>query len=259
MKKVQKVRKSGITFAPEAGTQRMRDVINKNVTEENILKSTRMLFEGGWTNVKLYFMIGLPTETDVDIEGIAELSQKVLDEYFAIPKEERAKNINITTSTSSFIPKPFTPFQWAKQDSREEIVRKQDILKATIKNRKIKYNWHDNRSSYLEGVFARGDRRLLPAVLEAVKSGCRLDGWDEEFKFDKWMQAFEKCGINPDWYLRERSYDEVLPWDHLSLGVTKEFFMRENEKAKRGETTPNCHEKCAGCGATSFKAGVCYE
>lgn len=259
MKKVQKVRKSGITFAPEAGTQRMRDVINKNITEDNILKSTRMLFEGGWTNVKLYFMIGLPTETDADVQGIADLSQKVLDEYFAIPKEERAKNINITTSTSSFIPKPFTPFQWAKQDSREEIVRKQDMLKASIKNRKIKYNWHDNRASYLEGVFARGDRRLLPAVLEAVKSGCRLDGWDEEFKFDKWMQAFEKCGINPDWYLRERSYDEILPWDHIDLGVTKEFFIRENEKAKRAETTPNCREKCAGCGATSFKAGVCYE
>lgn len=259
MKKVQKVRKSGITFAPEAGTQRMRDVINKNITEDNILKSTKMLFEGGWTNVKLYFMIGLPTETDSDIEGIADLSQKVLDQYFAIPKEERAKNINITTSTSSFIPKPFTPFQWAKQDSREEIVRKQDILKATIKNRKIKYNWHDNRASYLEGVFARGDRRLLPAVLEAVKMGCRLDGWDEEFKFDKWMQAFEKCGIDPDWYLRERSYDEVLPWDHIDLGVTKEFFKRENEKAKRGETTPNCREKCAGCGANSFKAGVCFE
>ena len=259
MRKVQKVRKSGITFAPEAGTQRMRDVINKNVTEENILASTRMIFEGGWTNVKLYFMIGLPTETDVDIEGIADLSQKVLEEYFAIPKEERAKNINITTSTSSFIPKPFTPFQWAKQDSREEIVRKQDILKATIKNRKIKYNWHDNRASYLEGVFARGDRRLLPAVLEAVKSGCRFDGWDEHFKFDKWMQAFERCGINPDWYLRERSYDEILPWAHIDIGVTKEFFMRENEKAKRGETTPNCREKCAGCGVTSFKAGVCFE
>lgn len=259
MKKVQKVRKSGITFAPEAGTQRMRDVINKNITEDSILKSTKMLFEGGWTNVKLYFMIGLPTETDVDIEGIADLSQKVLDQYFAIPKEDRAKNINITTSTSSFIPKPFTPFQWAKQDSREEIVRKQDILKATIKNRKIKYNWHDNRSSYLEGVFARGDRRLLPAVLEAVKMGCRLDGWDEEFKFDKWMQAFEKCGIDPDWYLRERSYDEILPWDHIDLGVTKEFFKRENEKAKRGEVTPNCREKCAGCGANSFKAGVCFE
>ena len=259
MKKVQKVRKSGITFAPEAGTQRMRDVINKNITEENILKSTHMLFEGGWTNVKLYFMIGLPTETDADVEGIADLSQKVLDEYFSIPKEERAKNINITTSTSSFIPKPFTPFQWAKQDSREEIVRKQDILKATIRNRKIRYNWHDNRASYLEGVFARGDRRLLPAVLEAVKNGCRLDGWDEEFKFDKWMQAFEKCGIDPDWYLRERSYDEVLPWDHIDIGVTKEFFKRENEKAKRAETTPNCREKCAGCGANSFGAGVCFE
>ncbi len=259
MKKVQKVRKSGITFAPEAGTQRLRDVINKNVTEENILSSTRMLFEGGWTNVKLYFMIGLPTETDADIEGIAELSQKVLDEYFAIPKEERAKNINITTSTSSFIPKPFTPFQWAKQDSREEIIRKQDMLKASIKSRKIRYNWHDNKASYLEGVFARGDRRLLPAVIHAVKSGCRFDGWDEHFRFDKWMKAFEECGIDPDWYLRERSYDEVLPWEHIDIGVTKAFFMRENEKAKRAETTPNCREKCAGCGITSFGAGVCLE
>lgn len=259
MKKVQKVRKSGITFAPEAGTQRLRDVINKNITEDSILKSTRMLFEGGWTNVKLYFMIGLPTETDTDVEGIAELSKKVLEEYFAIPKEKRAKNINITTSTSSFIPKPFTPFQWAKQDSRAEIVRKQDILKASITNRKIRYNWHDNRTSYLEGVFARGDRRLLPVILEAVRSGCRLDSWDEEFRFDKWMEAFSKLGVDPDWYLRERSYDEVLPWDHISIGITKDFFMRENEKAKRGETTPNCREKCAGCGANSFKAGVCFE
>ncbi len=259
MKKVQKVRKSGITFAPEAGTQRLRDVINKNITEENILNSTKMLFRGGWTNVKLYFMIGLPTETDEDIQGIADLSQKVLEEYFAIPKEERAKNINITTSTSSFIPKPFTPFQWAKQDSREEIVRKQDMLKAAIKSRKIKYNWHDNRASYLEGVFARGDRRLLPAVLTAVKNGCRFDSWDEQFRFDKWMQAFEECGIDPDWYLRERSYDEVLPWDHIDIGVTKAFFMRENEKAKRAETTQNCRQGCSGCGITSFGAGVCFE
>ncbi len=259
MKKVQKVRKSGITFAPEAGTQRMRDVINKNITEDNILKSTKMLFEGGWTNVKLYFMIGLPTETDEDIQGIADLSQKVLDEYFSIPKEERAKNINITTSTSSFIPKPFTPFQWAKQDSRAEIIRKQDMLKAAIKSRKIKYNWHDNRASYLEGVFARGDRRLLPAILTAVKNGCRFDSWDEHFKFDKWMQSFEECGIDPDWYLRERSYDEVLPWEHIDIGVTKAFFMHENEKAKKAETTRNCRESCAGCGITTFGAGVCFE
>lgn len=259
MNKVQKVRKSGITFAPEAGTQRLRDVINKNIKEEDILTSTKMLFEGGWTNVKLYFMIGLPTETEEDILGIASLSQKVLDQYFAIPKEERAKNINITTSTSSFIPKPFTPFQWAKQDTREEIIKKQDILKSTITNRKIKYNWHDNRASYLEGVFARGDRRLLPVILEAVKSGCRFDSWDEHFRFDKWMESFKKCGIDPDWYLRERSYDEVLPWDHISIGISKDYFMRENEKAKRAETTLNCREKCSGCGVNSYGAGVCFE
>jgi len=259
MNKVQKVRKSGITFAPEAGTQRMRDVINKNITEENVLTSAKMLFEGGWTNVKLYFMIGLPSETDEDILGIADLSEKVLNEYFSIPKEERAKNINITTSTSSFIPKPFTAFQWAKQDGREEIVRKQDILKASIKSKKIKYNWHDNRTSYLEGVFARGDRRLLPAIIEAVKGGCRFDSWDEQYKFDVWMKTFEKCGIDSSWYLRERSYDEVLPWEHIDIGITKEFFMRENEKAKKAETTPNCREKCSGCGMKSFGAGVCYE
>lgn len=259
MKKVQKVRKSGITFAPEAGTQRLRDVINKNITEDNVLKSAKMLFEGGWTNVKLYFMIGLPTETEEDILGIAELSQKVLGEYFSIPKEERAKNINITTSTSSFIPKPFTAFQWAKQNSREEIIHKQDMLKSAITSRKIKYNWHNNRISYLEGVLARGDRRLCKAIIEATKKGCRFDGWDEQFKFDTWMETFAECGIDPDWYLRERSYDEVLPWDHISIGVTKEFFIRENEKAKRGETTPNCRQKCAGCGANQFGAGVCFE
>jgi radical SAM family uncharacterized protein len=259
MDKVQKVRKSGITFAPEAGTQRMRDVINKNITEENVLTSAKMLFEGGWTNVKLYFMIGLPLEEDEDILGIAELSQKVLGEYFSIPKEKRAKNINITTSTSSFIPKPFTAFQWAKQDKRAEIIRKQDILKKAITQKQIRYIWHDNKTSYLEGVFARGDRRLLPAIIEAVKNGCKFDSWDEQYKFDEWEKAFKTCGIDADWYLRERSYDEILPWEHIDIGITKEFFMRENEKAKRAETTPNCREKCAGCGMRTFGAGVCCE
>ena len=259
MDKVQKVRKSGITFAPEAGTQRLRDVINKNITEENVLKSAKMLFEGGWTNVKLYFMIGLPSETDEDILGIAELSGKVLNEYFSIPKEMRAKNINITVSTSSFIPKPFTAFQWAKQDARGEIVRKQDILKKSISAKQIRYIWHDNKTSYLEGVFARGDRRLLPAIIEAVKNGCKFDSWDEQYKFDEWLKAFKTCGIDPDWYLRERSYDEILPWEHIDIGITKKFFMRENEKAKQGETTPNCREKCAGCGMKTFGAGVCCE
>ncbi len=259
MNKVQKVRKTGITFAPEAGTQRLRDVINKNIDEDNILSSVRLLFGGGWTNVKLYFMIGLPTETHEDVEGIATLAEKVLGQYFDIPKEERAKNINITVSTSSFIPKPFTAFQWAKQNTRAEIVEKQDILKGAIKSKRIRYNWHDNKTSYLEGVFARGDRRLTKVILEAVRMGCRFDGWGEHFDFEKWMQAFKNCGIDPDWYLRERSYDEVLPWDHISVGVTKKFFISENEKAKRAETTANCREKCAGCGVASFKTGVCYE
>lgn len=259
MRKVQKVRKTGITFAPEAGTQRLRDVINKNINEENILQSTAMLFRGGWTNVKLYFMIGLPTETSQDVEGIAELSQKVLDTYFEIPKEERAKNINITVSTSSFIPKPFTAFQWCAQDSREQIVEKQNILKGAIKSKRIRYSWHDNHTSYLEGVFARGDRRLIDVIVTAVKNGCRFDGWNDCFKFDKWMESFNECGINPDFYLRARESDEVLPWDHIDIGVTKKFFQKEYEKSQKAETTPNCREKCAGCGASCFGTGVCYE
>ncbi len=259
MNKVQKVRKSGITFAPEAGTQRLRDVINKNITEENITESTARLFKGGWTNVKLYFMIGLPTETDDDVVAISSLAQKVLDQYHAIPKEERAKNINITVSTSSFVPKPFTAFQWERQDSREEIIKKQDILKNAITSRKIRYNWHDNKTSYLEGVFARGDRRLGQVILKAVKSGCKFDGWNDFFNFDLWMKAFDECGINPDFYLRERRTEECLPWDHIDVGVTKSFLISEKEKAYRSETTKNCREQCAGCGASSFGTGVCYE
>ena len=259
MNKVQKVRKTGITFAPEAGTQRLRDVINKNITEENILLSTSRLFRGGWTNVKLYFMIGLPTETERDLEGIAELAAKVLDEYYKIPKEERAKNININVSTSSFVPKPFTAFQWCAQDGREPIIEKQNYLKGHIKSKKIRYMWHDNKTSFLEGVFARGDRRLSAAVARAVENGCKFDGWDEYFKFDEWLKSFEECGIDPEFYLRERKADEVLPWDHIDVGVNKAFFKREYEKAMRAKTTPNCREKCAGCGAGSFGTGVCYE
>ena len=259
MNKVQKVRKSGITFAPEAGTQRLRDVINKNITEENIIQSTSRLFRGGWTNVKLYFMIGLPTETEDDVLGIATLAEAVLGKYFEIPKEERAKNINITVSTSSFIPKPFTAFQWSKQDTREEIIKKQELLKKAITSKRIRYNWHDNKVSYLEGVFARGDRRLSKAVVRAVELGCKFDAWNDFFMYDTWMKAFEETGINPDFYLRERYYSECLPWDHIDVGVTKSFFMNENEKAKLAQTTPNCREKCAGCGIKSFGTGVCYE
>ena len=226
MEKVQKVRKSGITFAPEAGTQRLRDVINKNITEENILESTALLFAGGWTNVKLYFMIGLPTETDTDVVGIAELAGRVLDVYFDIPKEERAKNINITVSSSSFVPKPFTAFQWVGMNSREEIIRKQKLIKDSIPSKRIRYTYHDNQTSYLEGVFSRGDRRLCKSIIKAVELGCKFDGWGEFFDFDKWMQAFSETGIDPDFYTaRERSYDEVLPWDHIDVCVTNEFLM----------------------------------
>ncbi len=259
MNKVQKVRKSGITFAPEAGTQRLRDVINKNITEDNILKSTAMLFKGGWTNLKLYFMIGLPTETRDDLAGIADLSEKVLGEYFNIPKEERAKNININVSTSSFVPKPFTAFQWCRQDSREEIIEKQNFLKENIRSKRIRYMWHDNKTSYLEGVFARGDRRLSKVIARAVENGCKFDGWDEQFKFDEWIKSFSECGVDPDFYLRERAIDETLPWDHIDVGVTKAFLEREYERSKKEQTTENCREKCAGCGANSFGVGVCYE
>lgn len=260
MNKVQKVRKTGITFAPEAGTQRLRDVINKNINEDDIIKSTDLLFRGGWTNVKLYFMIGLPTETMEDVHGIADLAQKVLDVYFAIPKEERANNINITVSTSSFVPKPFTAFQWAKQDSRDMLIEKQNELKSSIKSKRIRYNWHDNKTSYLEGVFARGDRRLGEVIIKAVENGCKFDGWGEHFKFDTWMKTFDELGIDPDFYTsRERSYEEVLPWEHIDIGVTKKFFMRENERAKAATTTPNCRQQCSGCGIASFGTGVCYE
>lgn len=260
MEKVQKVRKSGITFAPEAGTQRLRDVINKNITEENIMKSTAMLFAGGWTNVKLYFMIGLPTETMEDVVGIADLSQKVLDVYFEIPKEERAKNINITVSTSSFVPKPFTAFQWEGQDTREMIIEKQDTLKRSIKSKRIRYSWHDNKTSTLEGIFARGDRRLCDVIIRAVEKGCKFDGWSEYFRYDLWMETFKELGIDPKFYNeRKREYSEVLPWDHIDIGVTKEFFIKESQKAVREETTPHCREKCSGCGVRSLGAGVCYE
>lgn len=260
MEKVQKVRKTGITFAPEAGTQRMRDVINKNITEEDIVRSADLLFKGGWTNVKLYFMIGLPSETDEDVKGIPELAGRVLDVYFAIPKEERAKNINITISASSFVPKPFTAFQWVPMNSREELMRKQRLIKENVPSKRIRYTYHDNKTSYLEGVFARGDRRLCRAIIKAVGRGCKFDAWGEFFDFDKWIEAIEDCGLDPDFYAaRERTYDEVLPWDHIDIGVTKRFLISESERSKQAQTTPHCRLHCSGCGAAKFGAGVCFE
>lgn len=257
MQKIQKVRKSGLTFAPEAGTQRMRDVINKGVNEEDLLKSAKIAFEGGWSSVKLYFMIGLPYEEITDCVGIADLAKKVVDEFFTLGIKSRRPNV--TVSVSSFVPKPFTPFQWARQNERDELIEKQQALGDAIHSKFIKYNYHESKVSVLEGVFARGDRRLSRVIELAVKKGCKFDGWDEYFSPEKWDEAFAEAGLDPAFYRRERSYDEILPWDKIDIGVTKEFLMRENEKAKKAVVTPNCREKCSGCGASSFKGGVCYE
>lgn len=259
MQKVQKVRKSGLTFAPEAGTQRLRDVINKNITEEDLENAAQMAFSGGYGTIKLYFMIGLPTETEDDVLGIARLADKVVSIYKHTDKEIRNKNLRVTVSVSSFVPKPFTPFQWFGQNTKEELFQKQMLLKDAIKNRYVSYNWHDSALSILEGVFARGDRRLSAVLVEAHKLGAKFDSWHEFFDTDIWQKAFENTGVDPFFYNgRARSYDEILPWDHIDIGVSKDFFINENEKAKRGEVTANCREKCAGCGVIpSFGGGLC--
>lgn len=258
MEKAQKVRKSGLTFAPEAGSQRLRDVINKGVKEEDLLNSVAIAFSGGWSNVKLYFMIGLPTETMEDIDGIAELSKKVVDVYMKTPKGKRGKGLSVGVSTSSFVPKPFTPFQWEAQDSIETLKEKQQHLKEKLKSKHIKYSWHDPYLSFLEAVLARGDRRLGKVLYTAFKKGCKFDSWGEHFKFDSWIEAFEQCGIDPHFYAnRKRDYDEIFPWDHIDVGVTKSFLKRENERAYSEETTPNCRIKCTGCGALVFDGGIC--
>lgn len=260
MEKAQKVRKSGLTFAPEAGTQRLRNVINKGVTEENLLDSVALAFRGGWNGVKLYFMIGLPYETMEDVEGIATLGLKVVDEYFKVPKELRNRGLEVTISTSSFVPKPFTPFQWEPQDSMSELRTKQRFLKDHIKDRHLRYNWHDPELSMLEAVFARGDRRTGKVLLRAWERGCRFDSWGEHFKFDEWLKAFEDCGIDPAFYAnRRRGQEEVFPWDHIDIGVSKKYLLRERLRAQRGEVTPNCMTSCSGCGVTSFGQGICME
>ena len=256
--RVQKQRKSSFTFAPEAGTQRMRDVINKNITEEDLLSSVRLAFNNGWSSLKLYFMIGLPLETEEDVAGIGKLAHKVLDEYFAIEKEKRPKNGHITLSTASFVPKPFTPFQWYPQDTEEKLSEKQQIVKENIHAKQIKYNYHDSKTSRLEGVFARGDRKLCDVIYTAWKKGCKMDGWSEFFRYDTWLEAFSECGIDPDFYsARKRDFDEVLPWDHIDVGVTKEFLIREAKRAEEGKTTKNCMIACNKCGAERFDCGIC--
>ncbi len=258
IEKLTSVRRSGLTFAPEAGSQRMRDVINKNVTEEEIMSTSLKAFEGGWTAVKLYFMLGLPTETDEDIKEIAALAKRVVDVFYAMPERPKGKTVAVNCSVSTFVPKPFTPFQWEPQLSREQIVARQELLRTTNTNRKVQVSFHEMHVSFLEAVFARGDRRLAKVIETAWKNGCKFDGWDEYFNFDAWMNAFTECGLDPEFYAnRTRSYDEVLPWDHMDYGISKKFLIRESEKAKQAQTTAHCREQCAGCGADKLNGGEC--
>lgn len=251
------VRKSGLTFAPEAGTQRMRDVINKNITEEEILSTCRMAFDGGYSSVKLYFMMGLPFETDEDIVGINTLAKKVVEEFFR--EKRKGKGLSVSCSVSSFVPKPFTPFQFDPSATREELARKQQLLLDTVASRKVHLSWHDPNTSMLEAVFARGDRRLGAVLEAAFRKGCRFDAWDEHFQITLWEDAFAECGVSTAFYAhRARSYDEILPWDHIDIGVSKEFFIREHQRAAEGKTTPNCRQSCAGCGANKLKGGPCF-
>lgn len=260
MNKIKTVRKSGLTFAPEAGSQRLRDVINKNVREEELLSTCSVAFNGGWTNVKLYFMIGLPTETFDDVAAIAKLGQSVVNEYYSCPNKPKGKSVNVTVSTSSFVPKPFTPFQWEPQDTIEQLHTKQKHLKESITTKKINYNYHDADTSFLEAVFARGDRKLCKAMAVACEKGFHFDGWGECFSLEKWLEVFEECGIDPAFYAnRRRSFEEILPWDHLDYGVTKEHLIRECKKAYEDTPTPHCRLKCSNCGAAKYKGGVCFE
>lgn len=260
LEKINHVRKSGLTFAAEAGTQRLRDVINKNITEEEIIRTCKTAFEGGYTAVKLYFMMGLPTETYDDIKGIADLAQKIVDTFYEMPNRPKGKSVSVNISVSNFVPKPFTPFEFHPQITREEIIDKQQYLKQCIHSKKISFSYHENRTSFLEGVFARGDRRLGAVLLKAHEKGCKFDSWDEFFELEKWMDSFAECGLDPKFYAnRERSYEEINPWDHLDFCVSKDFLIRENERAKMAKTTPNCRKQCQNCGANIFGKGVCFE
>ena len=258
LQKLTNVRKSGLTFAPEAGTQRMRDVINKNVTEEEIMETSRIAFAGGYSAVKLYFMLGLPTETDEDVEGIAALAKKVVDTFYTMPEKPKGRGVTVSISASNFVPKPFTPFQWEPQATPEELKEKQAVLLHACPSKKINISFHDLQTSSLEGVFARGDRRLADVIETAWKKGCVFDSWNDHFKYDVWMESFSACGLDPAFYAnRRRGYDETLPWDHLDFGVSKGYLERENEKAHRAETTANCKIQCAGCGASKLNGGHC--
>ena len=264
MSKVQDVKKSTLTFAPEAGSQRLRDVINKGLTEEEILQGAADAFKGGWNRVKLYFMLGLPTETVEDMEGIALLSEKIAEEYYEIPKDQRNGKVQVVASTSFFVPKPFTPFQWARMSTKEEFLDKARVvnrkMKEMLNHKSLKYNWHEADVTVLEGVLARGDRRVAAVIEEAYRNGALYDAWSESFRNGIWMKAFETCGVDIDFYTtRERSLDELFPWDFIDTGVSKEFLKREWNNAVNGTVTPNCRERCSGCGVRRFGGGVCFE
>lgn len=259
MEKVQRVRKSGLTFAPEAGTQRMRDVINKNVTEEEVMNTCRTAFEGGYTAVKLYFMLGLPGETDEDIVGIVRLAQKVIDLYYSLPTKPKGKGVTVTVSCACFVPKPFTPFQFEPQDTLEELARKQKLLVQSISSRKMKINYHDAQTSFWEAVLARGDRRLGQVVEKVWREGAHLESWDQYFSPQRWQKAMEDCGLDPQFYAcRRREYEEVNPWDHLDYGVSKTFLAAENQRAREDTTTRNCREGCVGCGIHKRMGRSCF-
>ena len=265
MSKVQDVKKSSLTFAPEAGSQRLRNVINKGLTEEDILHGAGEAFKGGWNQVKLYFMLGLPTETEDDMKGIAHLAQKIAETYYeTVPKEQRKGKVQINVSTSFFVPKPFTPFQWAPMFREEDFIEKAKIVKNEIRSqlnqRSIRYNWHEPDVTVLEGFLARGDRRCSKVILKAYEKGALYDAWSESFHYDIWKEAFKETGIDIEFYtLRERSTDEILPWDFIDAGVTRKFLIREWEQAKAETVTPNCRQKCSGCGVLKYKGGVCCE
>ena len=260
MLKVQKVKKTGLTFAPEAGTQRLRDAINKNVTEEEILQTCATAFSGGWNSVKLYFMLGLPTETDEDVAAIAELVNKIVY-CWRQSATNKKRRLSINLATAFFVPKPFTPFQWEKQTSPEEYLRRVHLLQSCLTARGVDYRYHESDLSRLEAVLARGDRRLSKVLLRAHELGCKLDGWDEYFRYDLWMQAFSDCGVDPEFYTtRGFAEDEILPWQTIDIGVSRDFFLRERALAYQSVTTPDCRTKCAGCGARSLsERGVCDE
>lgn len=251
LKEIEKVRKSGLTFAPEAGSQRLRNVINKGITEENLISTVTYMFREGWSTIKLYFMIGLPTETDEDVLGIKDLAYKVKDIFFQMPKEERKGNLKITTSASCFVPKPFTPFQWVGQESMEEFYRKIRLVKDSIRDNKVTFNYHDPKLSYLEAIIARGDRRIGKLILKAWEEGCKFDGWSEHFKYETWISSMEELNIDGDFYaLRNRPLDEVFPWDFISPGVSKDYLIKEYKKSLEEETTSDCRNQCRGCGIT---------